>query len=182
MEDRPLPLAVAVVGPSRSGKTSLCRRFVGDCFDPGEVPSHGVLVRSKQAMVRGIPLSFVLRDAAGAAPYADLAHGSLADAAAAVVAYDAADPDGAVAATQWADAAARHAPAGCVLTVAGCRSDLGEAGAAGGLRLAERLGCPHALTSASDGRGVGALFSGIAQRWLEARSPPRQPAAPAPAG
>ncbi|CAG9461289.1 unnamed protein product [Pedinophyceae sp. YPF-701] len=167
---RPLRLKVVFVGPFKSGKTSVIRRYCQGAFTDRHLETIGIDFGVRQLKIGNFDVHINIFDAGGLNEYRDVRTEFYGDANGAVLVYDVSDLKSLDRCDWWMAEMERHGMHDAAILVAGNKTDEDPrvVSEAQGRSFAARHGCAHFDVSAKSGAGVGELMATLVARMISA--------------
>jgi small GTP-binding protein len=168
-EDR-VTFRVVLVGDSSVGKTSIINRFIHDRFNPSEPNTIGALYDSYSEQRNGQTVDVQIWDTAGTEQYQSLTPVYFRSAAAALVVFDITNPISFASLGKWLSAFRAVATDKAIVFIVGNKVDIEHARKIGKQEAedwAAERGAEYRETSASTGRGILEMFSGLIDKLVD---------------
>ncbi len=177
-------MKLLVVGPERSGKSSLMLRYADNSFHSEYLPTIGIDFKCRTLTIEGRQVKQSVWDTTGQERFRSITRSSYRGAHGTIVAFDLTSAESFGKAESFFDDLKQSGDSAIVL--AGCKADLvaeREVKREDAEKMAESRGAMYLEASAKTGEGVEAVFLALARAIIQKRVPstiPKQIPAPAP--
>lgn len=172
-EDKTFQAKVVVLGNTGVGKTSMVNRYIRGHFTGNTTATIGAAFTKKDLRVNGWNVVLQIWDTAGQERFRSMAPMYYRGAHAAILVFDATNPETLETVDGWVEELENHANAGLVMVIASNKSDMRDIDPTGCVPVSEaqafskEIGATLFQTSAKTGDGLEDMFMHVATTLLK---------------